>query len=344
MKSQFVVAIIILIIVLAMVLYFMFSQHEVKHAPNAAWNETHTGFYVDGTRLMDVNGNEFVMRGINSAHCWFKDKDEIVFDAIAKTGANSIRIVCACGEKWDADTKESLYKLIDDAYKRNMIAILELHDGTGDNHIETLTKIADFWCANADVFKGTEDKCIINIANEWYGSWLAKDWRDGYTKVIPMLRNAGIKNTLMVDAGGWGQNGGSIEKYGMDVFNSDVDKNTMFSIHMYGMSGGSASRIRKNLEGVTNQNLCVCVGEFGYKHSDGEVDEDYIMEYCTQNNIGYLPWSWMGNGGGVEYLDLAKEWDGSILSTEWGERVINGVNGIRETSKLCSIFTGKENK
>lgn len=84
--------------------------------------------------------------------------------------------------------------------------------------------------------------------------------------------------------------------------------------------------------------MCVCVGEFGYKHSDGDVDEAYIMQYCQENGIGYLGWSWKGNGGGVEYLDITNEWDGSALSPEWGEILINGENGIKSTSKPCSVF------
>ena len=40
----------------------------------------------------------------------------------------------------------------------------------------------------------------------------------------------------------------------------------------------------------------------------------------------------------MEYLDLALEWDGSELSADWGEIVINGANGIRETARICSVF------
>ncbi|NLZ46986.1 MAG: glycoside hydrolase family 5 protein, partial [Clostridiales bacterium] len=114
--------------------------------------------------------------------------------------------------------------------------------------------------------------------------------------------------------------------------------NTMFSIHMYGSAGGNSSSISSNLNNVTKQNLCVIVGEFGHNHSDGDVDEAYIMKYCTEKKIGYLGWSWKGNGGGVEYLDIAYYWDGSLLSSDWGHVLINGTNGIKKTSKTCSVF------
>ena len=82
----------------------------------------------------------------------------------------------------------------------------------------------------------------------------------------------------------------------------------------------------------------VVIGEFGQYHSDGDVDEDYIMSYCTQKNIGYMGWFWKGNSGGGEYLDIANQWDSSQLSSDWGEKLINGTNGIRKTSKICYVF------
>ena len=107
---------------------------------------------------------------------------------------------------------------------------------------------------------------------------------------------------------------------------------------MYGTAGGSAEKIETNLKYATDNGLCVCVGEFGYTHTDGDVDEAFLMQYCVENQIGYIAWSWKGNSGGVEYLDLALQWDGSELSADWGEIVVNGVNGIKETAQPCSVF------
>ena len=62
------------------------------------------------------------------------------------------------------------------------------------------------------------------------------------------------------------------------------------------------------------------------------------MQYCSENGLGYLGWSWKGNGGGVEYLDIAKDWSGNELSEDWGEILVNGDNGIKKNSKLCTVF------
>lgn len=315
------------------------SDSEVQSSVSSAGQTSgEVGFKVDGTKLLDANGNEFVMRGINHAHTWFKDQNVIAIPAIAGTGSNVVRLVFSDGQQWEKDSLDSIKTLIDQCKEREMIAVVEVHDGTGMDDVDYLEKAADYWIEMKDALIGNEDYVILNIANEWVGQWDSKLWRDGYVSVIPKIREAGIKNTIMVDAAGWGQYGQSIADYGKEVFNSDPDKNTMFSIHMYGSAGGSESSIKKNLEGVADQGLCVCVGEFGYTHSDGDVDEAFLMEYCVENDIGYIGWSWKGNGGGVEYLDIAVEWDGSVLSSDWGEVLINGENGIKTTAKKCSVF------
>lgn len=312
-------------------LFISCTSNQIIDSPKILNNND--GFYVDGRTLYTSSGKPFIMRGINHGHNWFPQQEEIAFDAIAATGSNCIRIVLSSGQRWKKDDAEAVKHVIEAAISRGMVSIIEVHDGTGSDDIEVLTQIADYWCQMSEVLKGTENYCILNIANEWCGSWKSKRWRDGYVKVIPMLRKAGIKNTIMVDTAGWGQFGYSIRKYGREVFNSDSLKNTMFSIHFYGTSGRFEWLIRYNLEGVRKQNLCVCVGEFGWTHSDGDVKEDYLMQYCSENDIGYIAWSWKGNSGGVEYLDLAQEWDGSKLS-DWGNKVINGQYGIRKTSIL----------
>lgn len=308
--------------------------------PEQSNTEVKAGFTVDGTKLLDANGNEFVMRGINHAHCWFKNQLDTAIDAIAETGSNCVRVVLADGDQWDKTTPEEVEKIIEQCIEHKMIAILEVHDGTGKEERSFLDNAVDFWIELKDILNAHTDTVIVNIANEWIGQWQSANWKAGYVKALPKLREAGIKNTLMVDAAGWGQFGASIKQSGKSVFESDPDGNTMFSIHMYGSAGKNETTIRNNLKGATDQGLCVVVGEFGYNHSDGDVDEAFIMQYCNENDLGYIGWSWKGNGGGVEYLDIAKEWDGSVLSEDWGENLINGENGIRQTSKICSVFEG----
>lgn len=297
------------------------------------------GFKVVGDKLYDANGNEFVMRGVNHAHTWFRQHMDTALEAIAATGANTVRIVLSDGDQWDRIPVDEVKKVIEKCKSLKMIAVVEVHDATGKDEVSYLNNAVDYWIEVKDALIGNEAYVILNIANEWYGSWNnLEKWAEGYKQAIPKLRDAGIKNTIMVDCAGWGQLSDSFIRYGKDVLAADEQENTMFSIHMYGTAGKNKSTINRAIGGAVILDLCLVVGEFGHNHSDGDVDEATILEMSVEKNKGYLGWSWKGNGGGVEYLDIAKDWEGKTLSSDWGEVLINGKNGIRETSKMCTVF------
>lgn len=300
-----------------------------------------SGFKVSGTKLLDANGNEFIMRGINHAHVWYRSNLDQALQGIANTGANCVRIVLGDGNStngWGPTSESEIKSIIQKCKDKKLICILESHNATGSNNASDLDKAVEYWKNVKNAFIGEEKYVIINIANEWYGSWdNLNKWKDGYVNAVKKLRSAGIKNTLMVDAAGWGQCAKSIPQHAEQILNADSDKNTMFSIHMYGSAGGNKSQIKTNIDNVLNKNLCLVIGEFGWNHSDGDVDEDYIMQYCTEKKVGYIAWSWKGNGGGVEYLDISKDWSGNSLS-DWGKNLVNNAYGIKKTAKKCTVF------
>ena len=298
-----------------------------------------SGFHVSGSMLYDANGNPFVIKGVNHAHSWYKDNYNEAIPAIADSGANTVRIVLSDGGQYTKDDINTVRNLVSIAEENNLISVLEVHDATGSDSISDLNRAVNYWIEIKDALIGKEDTVIINIANEWYGSWDGKAWSDGYKQAIPKLRKAGLTHTIMVDAAGWGQFPKSVHDFGQEVFNADPLKNTMFSIHMYEYAGGDAETIKQNIDGVINQGLSLIIGEFGHKHTDGDVDEATIMSYTEQKNVGWLAWSWKGNGSEWQYLDLSHDWSGTNLTT-WGNAIVNGDNGLKATSKLASVYTG----
>lgn len=297
------------------------------------------GFHVEGNRLLDANGNEFIMRGVNHAHAWFANHDVKALEGIAATGANTVRIVLSDGVEYNKDSAAMVAALVSKCKSLNMIAVLEVHDGTGSNDPAMIEAATAFWIEVKEGLIGNEAYAILNIVNEWQGNYNKKSYEETYCKAVKELRDAGICNTILIDSSGWGQQPKSVVECGQNILAADPLGNTMFAIHMYGTAGKNADTIKKNIDSVRELDLCVCIGEFGWNHSDGDVDEDYIMQYCNEIGVGYLAWSWKGNGGGVEYLDMTKDWSGEELSPEWGEKVVNGEYGMRNTSTVCSIFT-----
>ncbi len=297
------------------------------------------GFQVSGTILYDGNGNEFVMRGVNYPHAWFSSEYKTAIPAIANKGFNCVRIVVSNGQKWSKTSYNELDELISTCKQNHLVAILEVHDATGADDTYSLDQAVNYWIEMKALLQQNESYVIVNIANEWYGTWDdGTSWKNGYISAIRKLREAGINNTLIVDCAGWGQYPQVIFDHGTSVLQADTQNNTMFSIHMYEYAGGNSNTVKNNMDQVLNKNLCLTIGEFGGYHTNGDVDEDEIMRYGNSKNVGWIAWSWKGNNSDLNYLDLSYDWEGNNL-TEFGNRVIYGTDGIQQTSKVCSIFT-----
>ena len=303
------------------------------------------GFKVDGAKLLDRCDNEFVMRGVNLAYTWFESSAYTQLEAVANAGANTVRVVLTDGKAYGkaADPADKVMAFANKCKEYGMLTILEVHDETGSNDIADLKDAAKYFANMAETLKGTESYIIINIANEWHNDAASTVWRDGYKEAIKIIRDAGLRHCIMVDAGGYGQGAATIHSHGLEVLDSDPENNLIFSIHMYG-GAGNTNKVKSNINGVINQNLALCIGEFGWYHSDGDVDEDLILSYCQEKKVSWLAWSWYGNGSPVEYLDMVKDasanptlasydnitiknWDGSQswtgLSCDWGKKIID---------------------
>ncbi|MET9674817.1 cellulase family glycosylhydrolase [Streptomyces sp. NPDC006482] len=298
-----------------------------------------TGIHVANGRVYEANGNEFVMRGVNHAHAWYPDRTSSIADIAAK-GANTVRVVLGSGDRWTRTGTAEVASLIGQCKASKVICVLEVHDTTGygeDGAATSLDKAADYWIGVKSALEGQEDYVVVNIGNEPFGNSNYSAWTDATKNAIRKLRAAGLDHALMVDAPNWGQDwSNTMRNNAASVFASDPDRNTIFSIHMYGVYD-TAAEVQGYLNHFVGNGLPLVVGEFGDAHSDGNPDENAIMATAQALRLGYLGWSWSGNGSGVEYLDMVNGFNAGSL-TSWGNRFLNGANGISTTSKAATVF------
>ena len=308
---------------------------------------TATGFYVEAGLLYDANCNEFTMRGINYPYAWYATRDtEADLAAMAAAGANSVRIVMATGDRWDRTAGATVTSLINWAKAAQMIAVLEVHDVTGyaeQADSVPLSAAQSYWTA-ADItgaLTGQEAFALINIANEPNGNDTSPDdWAPSHIAAVQAMRTAGLHHTLVVDAPNWGQDWENTMRDGggASIWQADAEKNMIFSVHMYDVYG-SANTVTSYFNSfLAGYEAPLIVGEFAADHgSSGDVDEATIMSFAEMLGIGYLGWSWSGNGDGLETLDMTTNFDASSLTT-WGTTLTSGANGLLETSDVCSVF------
>ena len=297
------------------------------------------GFFVSGGRLFDLRGNDFVMRGVNHPVAWFQNDALAWMDEIATTDANSVRIV------WETTrgATDIVRAAIERSIELGMVPMVEMHDVTGSTDVTGPARMAQYYVDEMrDILLEFEPYLLINIANEW-GAFETQDseWVQAYQQAIAVLRDAGINHTLVIDASNWGQKGSTIVAEGAGLLEADPQHNLLFSTHMY-QDYENPQRILDVLRGAQAASLPLIVGEFGFQHGERNgqpipVPYTVMVDEAARLGLGYLAWSWTGNGGGVEYLDLTENGSAGQL-TGWGDDIVNGQNGIRATSQPASIF------
>ncbi|MGX1543543.1 cellulase family glycosylhydrolase [Streptomyces adustus] len=299
-----------------------------------------TGLHIADGRLVEGNGNDFVMRGVNHAHTWYPSRTQSLADVKA-LGANTVRVVLADGHRWSANSATDVANVVAQCKANRLICVLEVHDTTGygeDGAAGTLDEAADYWIGLKNVLAGQENYIVINIGNEPWGNTDPAGWTVPTIAAVQKLRNAGFQHTIMVDAPNWGQDWqGVMRANAQSVYAADTTGNLIFSIHMYSVFD-TAQEITDYLNAFVNAKLPIVIGEFGGPADQyGDPDEDTMMATAVQLKLGYLAWSWSGNTDPI--LDLALNFDPKQLSS-WGQRIFNGVNGIAQTSKEATVYGG----
>lgn len=300
---------------------------------HAAPASAETGLRVDDQgRLVHADGTDLVMRGVSHPHAWFADRTPTALADIADLGANTVRVVLSSGDRWERTDEDRLRDIVAQCADLGLVCVLEVHDTTGygeDAEAATLDQAVDYWIEVQSVLRGAEDHIIVNIGNEPYGNdeTTNQGWAPETSDAIVRLRAAGFDHMLVVDAPNWGQDWqGTMREAAPEVADADPHDNTVFSIHMYGVYE-QESTVVDYLEHFTDAGVPLIIGEFGHDHSDGDPDEDAIMAHADRLGLGYIGWSWSGNSGGVEYLDMVEDFDADRI-TAWGERIFHGPNGI----------------
>ena len=301
------------------------------------------GFFISNGQLLDNNGTPFVMRGVNYPYTWFQSRNtQQDLAAIAATGSNTVRVVLSTGGQWARVNGTQVSQIIQWCKDLKMIAVLEVHDSTGWSEQTTAVPISNataYW-TSSDIraaINGQENFVIINIANEPFGNTTTANYVADTSTAIRGLRTAGLTHTIMIDGATWGQDwSGTMRDNAMALWNADTLHNLVFSVHMYEVYQ-SLSPIQAYMQAFQTLGLPLVVGEFGPINNGQFVDSESVIAQAAQRNLGYIGWSWSGNGGGGTGLDMTVNFDPAQLTT-WGNRIVNGTNGIRATSVLASVF------
>jgi mannan endo-1,4-beta-mannosidase len=291
------------------------------------------GIHVSGTQILEKNGSPLVLRGTSHAYVWYTGQNTSFANIKAK-GANAVRVVLG-GGRWGPTSTSEVANIVSLCKANKLICILEDHDTTGygeDGAATTLSQAVSYWNSVKSAVVGQEDYIIVNIGNEPIGNNNPSQWTQATIDAVKAMRSNGFSNALMVDGPNWGQdNQGVMRTNAASVEAADTQKNTIFSVHMYG-TYTSASTITSYVSAFASAGLPLVIGEFAFKDNYGDVDEATIMN----QSIGWLGWSWSGNGSDVAYMDQVADFDPNSMSS-WGSQLFAK---IKATAKEATVYSG----
>ena len=327
---------------------------------------TGKGFFVLDGKLYDASGNEFIPIGANTAVFWQSEANAMKsFPDMKKAGANCARIVSVTSDasnSWSWQSNFTKQKACVKACVDNkIIPILEFHDVTCGNGYETdaenknLKKVVDYWCTPnlVSLCKDYEKYLIVNVANEWGPT--NSLYRDGYKKAITAMRTAGIKNTILIDAGGCGQNPTTLLNFAQELLDFDPEKNILFAIHFYGlwMTKEKSKQVwqyyvEDYLQKFKDKKIPVIVGEFGWTGAPKDFtlyDPKTIISECNKHGIGWLFWAWNSNPDETYYdivADYTKGYSTEADLTEHGKHIVQQFkDNAKEASSYLATSTSE---
>lgn len=306
---------------------------------------TKPGFFVQGRQLFSKDGEAVVLRGVNHMFIWTDRSGKCVRE-IAKTGANSVRIV------WNTTGRMSdLERLIRECIRYNMIPIPELHDASG--RWDRFGDVMEFWLREevVEMLVRHQDYLILNLANEPADYELdGEEFFNVYRIAVTRLRAAGVRVPLMLDADGWGQSSRNLFAQGARLLQNDPEHNLLFSLHMWwpsvrhdAESTGYATvrdRITGTLKKAVEMDLPLVVGEFApvAVGGVGEIPYLHILAECERLGIGWLAWSWGPGNLDCRAMDMTTHGTYNTL-VGWGFEVcVSDTNSIQNTSSIPSFI------
>lgn len=308
----------------------------VSGTPAAGWMRVHQG------QILSASGQAVLLRGINLQYGDWPPDRLAGIDAIADQGANAIRLQLRANT-----TAAQVRAALDAIVARGLVAMpMYWEDNVTCTHNTTgFASALTHWTVTwKDVLADAKYRghLLLNIANEWGQSSQLTDWLAHYSSAIAQIRAAGLQMPLVIDAPDCGQTASVFSaSTAKTLLAADPITNLVFSVHAY-WSYQTASQIKAAVDTVRATGVPMVWGELGqraFQASSGHgTDHRALMQDANQRSVGYLAWSWYGNGGEATVLDMATAASGGSL-TAYGQEVLGGfsldgqaVAGLRATS------------
>ena len=299
--------------------------------------EMHGRLKVDGTRLVDRDGEEYRLRGV-STHglAWFPDYvNRKSFETIRNVwGANCIRLAMYTAEYGgycSGGDKNNLKKLIDNgvqyATELGMYVIIDWHILSDSNPLTNKAEALKFFEEMSARYSDHEN-ILYEICNEPNGGTDWSDIRKYAEEVIPVIRANSPDSIIIVGTPTWSQ---EVDKPAADPIRGY--DNIMYTIHFY--AGTHKDDLRKRMRSAVKSGIAIFCTEFGTCDASGNgsnnFDEaDKWIDAMEEAGVSYCIWN-LSNKSETSALissscSKTSGWSENDLSAsgKWYVKLLNG--------------------
>ena len=254
--------------------------------------------HVEGTRLVDDNGNPIQLRGL-STHglAWFPDyiNEECFRQFREDWNVNVIRLAMYTAEGGGYCTdgnRESLKTLIQSgveyATNQDMYVIIDWHTLSDNNPNTYLEEAKDFFDEVSKEYKDYNN-VIYEICNEPNGGTSWGDVKSYAVKVIETIRANDDDGIILVGTPNWSQ---YVDQAAADPI-TGYD-NIMYTLHFYAAT--HTDWLREGMKSAIAAGLPIFVSEFGIcdASGNGAIDEyqaEQWIKVLDDYGVSYVAWN-----------------------------------------------------
>ncbi len=260
--------------------------------------EMHGALKVDGTNVVDANGEVFQIAGV-STHglAWFPDYvNKDAFMSIRDDwGANTIRLAMYTAENGgycEGGNKDNLKALVKSgvnyATELGMYVIVDWHILHDLDPNKYKSDAIAFFDEMSREFKD-QDNVIYEICNEPNGGTSWSQVKSYALEVIPVIRANDPNAIIIVGTPNWCQ-------FVDDAANDPITEydNLLYAVHFYAET--HRDDIRNRMTTAINKGLPVIISEFSICDASGNgynnIDQANIwIDLLDQYNVGFVAWN-----------------------------------------------------